>query len=114
MNSDDPSVSLPVYKVSEPPTHMYRYELVGRSTWLAEVQPVIPPTDETSNDTPKFLKLSWPEVQRFAEYKVVRTAHSRVGQVEYTGIKELVEKHAPKVLGYKDYPHTLTATIRHL
>ena len=109
MNSDDPSVSLQVYKVSEPPTH--RYELVGRSTWLAEVQPVIPPTDETSNDTPKFLKLSWPEVQ---PYKVVRTAHSRVGQVEYTGIKELVEKHAPKVLGYKDYPHTLTATIRHL
>jgi hypothetical protein len=111
LDSDDPSVSLPMYKVSETPT--LRYELVGRSTWPAEVKLVMPPTEETKDDTLKFLKLSWPEVQRITEYDIMRTAHTRVGQVDYPGIKELVKKHTPQVLGYKDYLHTSTATIRH-
>jgi hypothetical protein len=117
-NPDDPTVSLPVYEVSEPPTP--RYELVGRSTWPAEVK-LVTPADETSDDmstedlTPKFLKLSWPEVQRVPEYDIIHTAHSRAGQVEeYSGIEEMVKKHIPKVLGYKNYPHTSTAIIRRL
>jgi hypothetical protein len=112
LDPDDPSVSLPMYKVSETPTS--RYELVGRSTWPAEVKLVMPSTEETKDDTLKFLKLSWPEVRRIAEYDTIRTVHTRVGQVDYPGIKELVEKHIPQVLGYKDYPHTSTATIWHL
>jgi hypothetical protein len=112
LDPNDPSVFLPAYKVCKTPTP--RYELVSRSTWPAEVKLVMSPTEETKDGTLNFLKLSWPEVQRIAEYEIIRTARTRAGQVEYPGIKELVEKHTPRVLGYKDYPYTSTATIRRL
>jgi hypothetical protein len=122
---DDPSVKWRVVR----DTVTTGYQLLGRSTWRADVKRV-EPLEET-----RFLKISWPEVQRVPEAEVIRTARKRVeefdervedgdeaakdgrAQLEDSDgetIKDMVHHHLPVVYDSQDYGDTSTASIRHL
>lgn len=101
-----------------------RYQLIGRSTYTADVLLNDVPagelrrtrkqTQDAADDASRrFIKISWPEAARVPESDFITEARRKAGN-QTREIKEMILPHLPSLCGSCDFADYATDTVRHL